>query len=114
MCFLFKHNSDGYCRNARLSTVDGNEIIINQDSIKFQIGNSNDCENGDMNTIDMEPEEIRVIFIWFIYVFFYLSFSFLFFINVLFNNLIYINFEILFIITTTTTKKILSLSFEYT
>jgi hypothetical protein len=64
LCFLFKQNTDGYCRNARLSKVDGNEIIINQDSIKFQIGSSNDCENGDVNTIDMEPEEIRVILLY--------------------------------------------------
>lgn len=62
---MFKPNTEEYCRNSRLSTVEGHDAHPGSDSVKFQIGhgvNNVEFEVGELNITDMEPEEIRVIF----------------------------------------------------
>ena len=61
LCFLFKPNTEEYCRNSRLSTVEGHDTAAGPDSVKFHGINNTDFEIGELNLIDMEPDEIRVI-----------------------------------------------------
>ncbi len=63
MCILFRSSSDDNYRSSRLAAIEGNEV---NDSVKFHIGHglNNEFNAEDLNLIDMEPEEIRVIYIF--------------------------------------------------